>query len=69
MKVEVNVLGSRPNKPPVSVDVKQHFNNSITLKIELYENYICNTNYSSITLKIELYENFIYVTLTTVPSH
>ena len=27
MKVEVAVLGSRPpNKPTVSVDVKQHFN-------------------------------------------
>ena len=24
MKVEVDVLGSRPNKPTVSVDVKQH---------------------------------------------
>ena len=27
MKVEVIVLGSVPNKPTVSVDVKQHFNN------------------------------------------
>ena len=26
MKVEVDVLGSLPNKPTVSVDVKQHFN-------------------------------------------
>ena len=25
MKVEVDVLGSRPNKSTVSVDVKQHF--------------------------------------------
>ena len=27
VKVEVDVLGSRHNKPTVSVDVKQHFNN------------------------------------------
>ena len=26
VKVEVDVLGSRPYKPTVSVDVKQHFN-------------------------------------------
>ena len=28
VKVEVDVLGSRHNKPTVSVDVKQHFNNN-----------------------------------------
>ena len=28
MKVEVAVLGSRPFKSTLSVDVKQHFNNS-----------------------------------------
>ena len=32
VKVEVAVLGSRPyNKPTVSVDVKQHFNNNNSL--------------------------------------
>ena len=31
VKVEVAVLGSRPNKPTVSVDVKQHSANTVSL--------------------------------------
>ena len=35
VKVEVDVLGSVPKIPTVSVDVKQHFNQSTNQKLQL----------------------------------
>ena len=37
MKVEVAVLAPVPNKPTVSVDVKQHFNNKTSVALPWHD--------------------------------